>query len=247
MKCIFEFLGTMVLVLLGDGVCAACSLNHSKAKGAGWVVITLGWGFAVMAGVFIAGPYSGAHLNPAVTLGLALAGSFPWMDVIPYMVSQMIGGFAGAVLVYAFYVDHYAATADSPDTMLGTFCTMPAIEHKTVNFFSEFIATFLLVFLILALGTHGNAAHVGQVGAGLGSVGAFPVTAVIMSLGMSLGGTTGYAMNPARDLSPRLAHAILPIRGKRDSAWGYSWIPVLGPMTGGAFAAAIYLVTYALL
>ena len=244
MKCVFEFLGTLVLVLLGDGVCAACSLNKSKAKGAGWVVITLGWGFAVMAGVFVAGPYSGAHLNPAVTLGLALGGLFPWAAVLPYVCAQMLGGFAGAVLVYAFYVDHYAATADEPDTMLGTFCTMPAIEHKTVNFFSEFIATFMLVFLIMALGTKGNAANVGGTPAGLGGVGAFPVTAVIMSLGMSLGGTTGYAMNPARDLSPRLAHAILPIKGKRDSGWGYSWIPVLGPLCGGAFAAAMYLIVF---
>ena len=193
-----------------------------------------------MAGVFIAGPFSGAHLNPAVSLGLALGGLFPWANVLPYMAAQMLGGFAGAVLVYAFYADHFAATADNPDGMLGCFCTMPAIEHKPVNFFSEFIATFLLVFLIMGLGAKGNTATVG-----LGGVGAFPVTAIIMSLGMSLGATTGYAMNPARDLSPRLAHAILPIKGKRDSGWGYSWIPVLAPLCGGAFAAAIYLITIA--
>lgn len=246
MKCVFEFLGTLVLVLFGDGVCAACSLNKSKAKGAGWIVITLGWGFAVMAGVFIAGPYSGAHLNPAVSLGLALGGLFPWAEVLPYCAAQMLGGFAGAVLVYAFYVDHYAATSNEPDTILGTFCTAPAIEHKTVNFFSEFVATFVLVFLIMALGTQGNAPHVGNMAAGLGSTGAFPVTAVIMALGMSLGGTTGYAMNPARDLSPRLAHAILPIKGKQGSGWKYSWVPVFGPLCGAAFAAAIYLVTYGL-
>ena len=245
MKCVFEFLGTLALVLLGDGVCAACTLNKSKAQGAGWIVITLGWGFAVMAGVFIAGPYSGAHLNPAVSLGLALGGLFPWGDVLPYVVAQMLGGFAGAVLVYAFYADHFAATADNPDGMLGCFCTMPAIEHKPINFFSEFIATFMLVFLIMALGSRGNVAAVGGVPVGLGGVGAFPVTAVIMSLGMSLGATTGYAMNPARDLSPRLAHAILPIKGKRDSGWGYSWIPVLAPLCGAAFAAAMYLITFA--
>ena len=241
---IFEFLGTMILVLLGDGVCAACTLNKSKAQGAGWVVITLAWGFAVMCGVFVAGPVSGAHLNPAVTLGLALAGLFPWAGVLPYIVAQMLGGFAGAVLVYAFYVDHFAATSDNPDGMLGCFCTMPAIEHKTVNFFSEFLATFLLVFVIMAIGTKGNTPMAGDVPVGLGAVGAFPVTALIMSLGMSLGATTGYAMNPARDLSPRCAHAILPIRGKRDSGWGYSWIPVFGPLTGGAFAAAIYLILF---
>ena len=243
-QCIFELIGTLVLVLLGDGVCCACTLNKSKAQGAGWVVIALAWGFAVMCGVFIAGPVSGAHLNPAVTLGLALAGSFPWASVLPYIAAQMLGGFLGAVLVYAFYVDHFAATADNPDGMLGCFCTMPAIEHKSVNFFSEFIATALLVFLILALGTKGNAAAAGDIPVGMGSLGAFPVTCVIMSLGMSLGATTGYAMNPARDLSPRLAHAILPIRGKRDSGWGYSWIPVLGPLCGGAFAACIYLLVF---
>ena len=241
---IFEFLGTMILVLLGDGVCAACTLNKSKAQGAGWVVITLAWGFAVMCGVFVAGPVSGAHLNPAVTLGLALAGLFPWAGVLPYIVAQMLGGFAGAVLVYAFYVDHFAATSDNPDGMLGCFCTMPAIDHKTVNFFSEFLATFVLVFVIMAIGTKGNTPMAGDVPVGLGAVGAFPVTALIMSLGMSLGATTGYAMNPARDLSPRCAHAILPIRGKRDSGWGYSWIPVFGPLTGGAFAAAIYLILF---
>ncbi len=235
-KCVFELLGTLVLVLLGDGVCAACTLNKSKAQGAGWVVITLGWGFAVMCGVLIAGPYSGAHLNPAVTLGLALAGKFLWAEVLPYIVAQMVGGFLGAVLVYAFYADHFAATSENPDGMLGCFCTMPAIEHKTVNFFSEMIATFVLVFLILMLGTSGNA------NVGMGSLGAFPVTCVIMSLGMSLGATTGYAMNPARDLSPRLAHAILPIKGKRDSGWSYSWIPVCGPLTGAALAACLFLI-----
>ena len=237
-KCVFEFIGTLILVLLGDGVCAACTLNKSKAQGAGWVVITLAWGFAVMCGVFVAGPYSGAHLNPAVTLGLALAGKFAWSGVLGYCLAQMLGGFCGAVLVYAFYADHFAATADNPDGMLGCFCTMPAIEHKTVNFFSEMVATFVLVFLILCLGTEGNA------NVGMGSLGAFPVTCVIMSLGMSLGATTGYAMNPARDLSPRIAHAILPIKGKRDSGWGYSWVPVLGPLAGGVVAAGIFLLVF---
>ena len=233
-KLIFEFLGTLVLVLLGDGVCAACSLNKSKAKGAGWVVITLGWGFAVMAGVLIAGPVSGAHLNPAVTLGLAIAGGFPWAEVAGYMAAQMLGGFAGALLVYVFYKDHYKATAEEPDTMLGTFCTMPAIANPWRNFLSEFIATCLLVFLILAMGRD----------AGFGALSPFPVTCVIMSIGMSLGATTGYAMNPARDLSPRCAHALLPIAGKRDSGWSYSWVPVVGPLTGGAAAAALYLLVF---
>lgn len=141
-KCVFEFIGTLILVLLGDGVCAACTLEKSKAKGAGWVVITLAWGFAVMCGVFVAGPYSGAHLNPAVTLGLAVAGGFAWNAVLPYMAAQMLGGFAGALLVYVFYYDHYNASSQNPDGMLGTFCTMPAIEHKSINFISELIATF---------------------------------------------------------------------------------------------------------
>ncbi len=243
-KCVFEFLGTLVLVLLGDGVCAGCTLEKSKAKNAGWIVITLAWGFAVMCGVFIAGPYSGAHLNPAVTLGLAIAGNFAWSGVLPYIIAQMAGGFAGALLVYVFYYDHFKATTQNPDGLLTIFCTMPAIEHKSVNFISEVIATFLLVFLILALGTTGNAASFSGETVGTGSLGAFPVTCIIMALGMSLGGTTGYAMNPARDLGPRIAHAILPLSGKRDSGWGYSWVPVLGPLAGGILAAALYMIVY---
>ena len=238
MKCVFEWLGTMVLVLLGDGVCAGNSLNKTKGQGGGWVVITLAWGFAVMCGVFIAGPYSGAHLNPAVTLGLAIAGKFAWSEVAGYVVAQMLGGFCGALLVYLFYKDHYDATED-PDTKLGTFCTMPAIPNRWRNFFCEFVGTWLLVFVILMFATKENTPMVG-----LGSVGAFPVTALIMAIGMSLGGTTGYAINPARDFSPRCAHAVLPIKGKRDSGWSYSWIPVLAPMCGAAFAALTFILLF---
>ena len=237
-KCIFEFIGTLVLILLGDGVCCATSLSKSKANGAGWVVITLGWGLAVMCGVFIAGPYSGAHLNPAVTLGFALAGQFAWAAVLPYIAAQMLGGFAGAVAVYLFYKDHFDATED-PDAKLGVFCTMPAILNKGRNFFCEFLASWLLVFVILALGNKENLPEVG-----MGELGAFPVTMLIMAIGMSLGGTTGYAINPARDLAPRIAHAILPIKGKRDSGWGYSWVPVAGPICGGLFAALTYIWIY---
>lgn len=238
-KCVFEFIGTLVLVLMGDGVCAATTLERSKAKGAGWIVITLAWGFAVMAGVFIAGPYSGAHLNPAVSLGLAVAGTFPWNEVLPYCVAQMLGGFVGAGLVYLYYKDHYKASTGNPDGILGTFCTMPAIDHKPANLFSEILATCVLVFLILAIGTQANTPAVG-----LGSIGAFPVTAIIMSIGMSLGGTTGYSLNPARDLGPRCIHALIPLEGKRDSGWSYSWVPVVGPMVGCVIAAGLYLLVY---
>ena len=243
-QCVFEFLGTMILVLMGDGVCAACTLNKSKAQGAGWVVITFAWGFAVMCGVFIAGPYSGAHLNPAVSVGLALVGTFPWASVAPYIAAQLLGGFLGAVLVWVFYKYHFDASSDNPDGMLCCFCTMPAIDKRGNNLFSEILATFVLVFIILAIGTSGNAAHMGDAPIGMGSLGAFPVTCLIIALGMSLGGTTGYAMNPARDLPPRLAHALLPIKGKRDSGWAYSWVPVAGPLVGGIIAAGLYLLVY---
>ncbi|MBP5505080.1 MAG: aquaporin family protein [Bacteroidales bacterium] len=241
---IFEFIGTLVLVLLGDGVCAATSLKFCKAKGAGWVVIALGWGLAVMMGVLIAGPVSGAHLNPAVSVGLAIAGKFEWALVPGYIIAQMLGGFIGAVLVWIYYKDHYKATADEPDTILGTFCTMPAIKNGWRNFLCEAIGTCLLVFVILALGTKGNAFAIGETALGTGALGSWPVTCLIMSIGMSLGATTGYAINPARDLSPRLAHALLPIKGKRDSGWWYAWVPVVGPMVGCAMAAGLFLLVF---
>lgn len=245
---LFEFIGTMVLILLGDGVCAATSLNKSKAKGAGWIVITMGWGFAVMVGVFIAGSVSGAHLNPAVSIGCAMAGTMAWSAVPGYVIAQMLGGFVGAVLVWMFYKDHYDLTED-PDTKLGTFCTMPAIEgHKVRNFFCEAIATWLLVFVILVFGVDANIPTLDTEGyhlhIGMGELGAIPVTYLIMAIGMSLGGATGYALNPARDLSPRIAHAILPMKNKRDSGWGYSWVPVAGPVAGAALAALTYILIY---
>ena len=248
LKYIFEFIGTMVLILLGDGVCAATSLDKSKAKGAGWVVIAMGWGFAVMVGVFISGSISGAHLNPAVSIGCALAGTMEWSAVPGYVIAQMLGGFVGAVLVWMFYKDHYDLT-ESGDTKLGTFCTMPAIEgHKGRNFFCETVATWLLVFVILVFGVDANVPTLDAEGVhlhiGMGELGAIPVTYLIMAIGMSLGGTTGYALNPARDLSPRLAHALLPIKGKRDSGWSYSWVPVAGPVAGGVLAALTYMLLY---
>lgn len=237
--CFAEFLGTLVLILMGDGVCACTSLDKSKGKGAGWVVITLAWGFAVMCGVFIAGPYSGAHLNPAVTLALAIAGTCPWSAVPGFIGAQMAGAFLGACLVWFFYKDHYDITED-PDTKLGTFCSIPAIRNKWRNFFCEFTGTWLLVFCILMFAAEGNVPAVG-----MGTIGAFPVTMLIMAIGMSLGGATGYAINPARDLSPRIAHAILPMKSrKRDSDWGYSWVPVAGPLAGGAFAALCYILIF---
>ena len=245
---IFEFIGTMVLVLLGDGVCAATSLNKSKAKGAGWVVIAMGWGFAVMVAVFISGAISGAHLNPAVSIGCALAGTMAWSAVPGYVIAQMLGGFVGAALVWMFYKDHYDATED-PDTKLGTFCTMPAIEgHKIRNFFCEALASWLLVFVILVFGLDTNIPTIDADGAhlhiGMGELGALPVTFLIMAIGMSLGGATGYAINPARDLAPRIAHAVLPIKGKRDSGWGYSWVPAIAPLCGAALAAVAYMLLY---
>ena len=210
-KCLFEFIGTLVLVLLGDGVVASTVLKQSKGYNGGWVVITIAWGLAVMCGVLIAGPYSGAHLNPALSIGLAAAGSFPWASVPGYVAAQLLGGFCGAVLVYIYYKDHFDAT-DDPGAKLGVFCTMPAIMDKPRNLFCEFVGTFLLVFVILAIGNEQNTPEIG-----LGSLGSLPVTMLIMAIGMSLGGTTGYAINPARDLPPRIAHSILPIRAKGPS------------------------------
>ena len=218
-KCLFEFIGTAILVLFGDGVVACTTLKKSKGENAGWVVITLAWGLAVM-------------------LGLAAAGTFSWSLVVPYIVAQMLGGFVGAVLVYIFYKDHYDATSDAA-TKLGTFCTIPVIRNYGRNLLSEIIGTFVLVFVILALSIDGNTSEVG-----MGALGAFPVAMLIVALGMSLGGTTGYAINPARDLAPRLAHAILPIKGKGPSDWGYSWVPVVGPIIGGFLAAVLYCVIY---
>ena len=223
---ILEFFGTLVLVLFGDGVCCACSLNKSKAQNAGWVVIALGWGLAVMMGALIAGP-SGGHLNPAVSIGLALAGKFEWALVPGYIAAQMLGGFIGAVIVYLFYIDHFKATEDQA-TKLGVFCTAPAIKNTPINFFGEFVATFMLMFAILVMANFG------------GEVGLVGITWVITAIGMSLGATTGYAMNAARDLAPRIAHAVLPIPGKGGSDWGYSWIPVVAPIAGAACAALLW-------
>lgn len=233
-QCFFEFLGTFVMILLGCGVCACVSLKKSKGEASGWVVITLAWGLAVMCGVFIAGPYTGAHLNPAVSVGLAASGKFPWASVVPYIIAQMLGAYVGGLVVYYFYKDHFDATPE-PETKLGVFSTIPAIRDKPRNLLSEIIGTFVLVLVILFLSNDSNQAEVG-----LGSMGAIPVALLVVVIGMALGGTTGYAINPARDLGPRLAHATLPIKGKGSSQWDYAWVPIAGPIIGAALAALVY-------
>ena len=235
-KFLAEVLGTGALILLGDGVVAGVLLSKSKAQNSGWIVITAGWAFAVMVGVLIAGPISGAHLNPAVTLGLAINGATPWSEVPVYWAGEFIGAFIGAVLVYLHYYPHWGETEDA-DLKLAVYSTGPAIRTPLWNIVSEVIGTFVLVFVILAFGAGSNKA-------GLASLGPLPVAFLVLVIGLSLGGTTGYAINPARDLSPRVAHFILPIPGKRDSDWGYSWIPVVGPLIGGALAALVYSLTF---
>lgn len=234
LQCFFEFLGTYIMILLGDGVVACTTLKGSKGYGGGWIVITLAWGLAVMCGVFIAGPYTGAHLNPAVTIGLAMADKFEWAMVVPYIISQVVGAFLGALTVYYFYKDHFNAT-DDQDTKLGVFATIPAIRNLKRNFLSEVVGTFVLILVILFLAERGNTAEVG-----LGSLGAIPVALLVVVIGMALGGTTGYAINPARDFGPRLAHHLLPIKGKGSSQWTYAWVPIVGPILGAGFAVLVF-------
>ena len=237
-----ELIGTMVLILLGNGVVANVVLKGTKGNNGGWIVITLGWGLAVFSGVTIAGPYSGAHLNPAVTIGLAIAGQFPWIKVGVFIVAQMLGAALGAFLVWLFYRHHYNETEDS-GSILATFATGPAIRKLPNNFFSEMLGTFILVFVIFYIqGANIACNALPEVKIGLGSVGALPVTLLVTAIGLSLGGTTGYAINPARDLAPRLMHSILPIKYKGTSDWPYSFIPVLAPIAGAAIAAVLYLV-----
>lgn len=233
-QCVFEFLGTLVMILLGCGVVACVSLKKSKGEGAGWTVVTIAWGLAVMCGVFVAGPFTGAHLNPAVSIGLAATGKFPWVFVVPYIVAQILGAYCGASLVYVFYKDHFDATDDG-ETKLGVFATIPAIKNHWRNFICEVIGTFVLILVILFIGDKSNASEVG-----LGSIGAIPVAMLVIVIGMALGGTTGYAINPARDFGPRLAHQMLPIKGKGGSRWSYAWVPVVGPIAGSALAALVY-------
>lgn len=222
---LFEFIGTAILILLGDGVVANVLLKGTKGQNSGWIVITIAWGLAVFVGAYISAPYSGAHLNPAVTIGLTIAGCFKG-NVIGYIIAQLLGGFLGACLVYLFYKPHFDVE-ENATTKLAVFCTMPEIRAYKWNFLSEVIGTFLLIFGILFVG-------------GAEIEGPYPVALLIVVIGMSLGGTTGYAINPARDLPPRVAHALLPIKGKRDSDWAYAWIPVVAPIVGAILASICY-------
>jgi glycerol uptake facilitator protein len=224
-----ELIGTMILILLGDGVVANVVLRKSKGENSGWMVIASGWAFAVAIPVFMFGSISGAHFNPAVTLALAATGAFPWADVPMYLIAQFLGAFIGAALVLVSYYKHFEETEDKA-SKLGVFCTAPAIRNTKLNFITEFIGTFLLVFAILGIGAAKFADGVQPIAIGF----------LIWAIGLSLGGPTGYAINPARDLGPRLAHFFLPVPGKGDSDWGYAWIPVVAPILGGIVGALAY-------
>lgn len=236
-----ELIGTAVLILLGGGVCANVSLKKTLGNSSGWIVITTGWALAVFAGVIIAGPISGAHLNPAVTIGLAVAGKFDWSQVPSFILAQFLGAFIGAFCVWLMHKDHFDATSDDPGAQLGVFCTGPAIKNTFLNIISEVLGTFVLIYCVFHFSDASGTAGTDAVKLGLGSVGAIPVTFIVWAIGLSLGGTTGYAINPARDLGPRIMHAILPMKGKGGSNWGYAWIPVIGPILGALLAAFIYL------
>ena len=227
-----EVIGTAILILLGNGVVANVVLTGTKGEGSGWIVITWGWAMAVFVAVFTVAAFSGAHINPAVTIGLAIADKFEWTRVPGYIAAQFLGAFIGSFLVWLYYRPHYART-ENTDLKLATFCTAPAIRDPLSNLICEVIGTFLLVFAVLFLAVSVF---------GLGALDALPVGLLVLAIGLSLGGTTGYAINPARDLGPRIMHALLPIAGgKRDSDWSYAWIPVVGPLIGAGLASLVYL------
>ncbi|MDG3584047.1 MIP/aquaporin family protein [Galbibacter pacificus] len=234
-----EIIGTFMLILLGNGVVANVILNKTKGHGSGWIVITTGWALAVFIGVVIASPYSGAHLNPAVTIGLAVAGKFSWALVPVYITAQLIGAILGSFTVWLMYKNHYDETED-PATKLATFCTSPAIQNTFSNMLSEVIGTFVLIFAIFYFTDPTMGDHA-QTPIGMGSLGAVPVAFLVWVIGLSLGGTTGYAINPARDLGPRIVHFIIPVDRKGSSNWHYAWIPIVGPITGAVLAAILFL------
>jgi len=230
-----EVIGTAILILLGNGVVAGVLLNQSKAQNAGWIVITFGWGMGVALAVYAVGQFSGAHLNPAVTLGFATIGLTDWSDVPKYLAGEFVGAFIGATLVWLAYLDHWRATED-PGLKLACYSTAPAIRNHVANLITEVIGTFLLLFGIL-----GIVANKAPVATGLS---ALLIGLLVFAIGLSLGGPTGYAINPARDLGPRIMHAILPIAGKGDSDWSYAWIPVVGPIIGGVLGALAFDLFY---
>lgn len=224
-----EMIGTMILIIFGGGVVGGVVLKKTKAEGAGWIVITIGWGLAVTMGVYAVGSISGAHLNPAVTLGFAAIGEFPWDKVPLYMVAQVIGGFLGGVIVFFQYLPHWKETKN-PGDQLAVFSTGPAIRSTLSNLVSEMIGTFILIMGLLFIGANEFTEGLNPAIVGL----------LITAIGLSLGATTGYAINPARDLGPRIAHALLPIIGKGSSDWSYAWIPIVGPLLGGTYGALFY-------
>jgi glycerol uptake facilitator protein len=238
-----EFIGTMILIILGDGVVAGVLLRNSKAENSGWIVITFGWAMGVAIAVYCVGQFSGAHINPAVTIGFAVTGQLPLADVIPYIIAQFLGAFVGAVIVWLAYLAHWGETEDE-GLKLGVFCTAPAIYNTPANVITEIIGTFMLVF-----GVSGIIANAGAVGGEAATIigsGLNPllVGLLVLGIGLSLGGPTGYAINPARDLGPRIAHAVLPIAGKGGNDWGYSWIPVVGPIIGGILGGVLFVILF---
>jgi glycerol uptake facilitator protein len=240
---IAEFIGTMILIILGDGVVAGVLLRNSKAENSGWIVITFGWGLAVAVAVYCVFQFSGAYINPAVTLAFAVVGQLDWAVVPGYIIAQFLGAFVGAVIVWLAYLPHWAETEDE-GLKLGVFCTAPAIYNTPANIITEIIGTFVLVF-----GIFGIVANAGTVGGGAAAVigtGLNPllVGLLVLGIGLSLGGPTGYAINPARDLGPRIAHAVLPIAGKGGNDWGYAWIPVVGPIIGGIIGAVLFTLLF---
>jgi glycerol uptake facilitator protein len=230
-----EVIGTAILILLGNGVVACVLLAKSKGENSGWIVITFGWGMAVMTGVFAIGQFSGAHLNPAVTLGFAIEGTIEWGDVPEYLAGEFVGAFIGATLVWLAYFDHWKETED-PGLKLACFSTGPAIRNPISNCITEIIGTFVLVFGVLAFFANEDTAAT--------ALGGLLVGLLVLAIGLSLGGPSGYAINPARDLGPRIMHAILPIAGKGSSDWGYAWVPVVAPLIGGALGALVFMATF---
>jgi glycerol uptake facilitator protein len=235
-----EFIGTMILIILGDGVVAGVLLKNSKAENSGWIVITFGWAMAVAIAVYCVGRISGAHINPAVTIGLAATGQFSWADVPGYVIAQLLGAFVGAIIVWLAYLPHWGPTEDA-GLKLGVFSTAPAYRATGPNMITEIIGTAILLIGVLGIGAN-QASVGGQLGTALGTgLNPLLVGLLVLGIGLSLGGPTGYAINPARDLGPRIAHAILPIAGKGSSDWEYSWIPVVAPIIGGIIGAGLWV------